>query len=212
MKRFSLTLKGSPPGVLFHRMSTEALLKLRDKTGKKSKSAAPLSLEEEAEQCIHRDASGRAVIPTKMLMAALMNAGVFIRLDQKRQLSTKDSSLLPGLLHIDDTEFLLLKPGSGDESTWGYASWRYTVEQGRNPNGGEAVCIVRPLFELWAITFDVTLDTDELAEDTFRRLFDLAGSRVGIGDWRPARKGVYGQFRVTRWMAAEDSRPKKKAA
>ena len=212
MRKFRLTLKGTPPGLLQNRMSIAELLDLRDKTRKKSKSRAPMTLEEEAEACIHRDGDGRAVIPKKMLMSNLMNAGVFIRLDQKRQLSTKDSSLLPGLLHIDDNDFPLLKPGSGDESTWGYASWRYTVEQGRNPNGGEAVAIVRPLFELWAISFDVTLDTDDLAEDTWRRLFDLAGSRVGIGDWRPQRKGVFGQFKVTRWMAAEDSGNKQKAA
>jgi hypothetical protein len=203
MKRFRITLKSVGP-MLQNRMGMDELLGLRDKTKKKSKTAAKLSLEEEAAKHVHYDADGRACIPKMMLLATLMNAGVFIRLDQKRQLSTKESSLLPGLLFLEDESYPLLLPGDGDEATWGYSPWRYEVRQGRNPNGGEAVCIVRPLFEVWAISFIATLDIDELPEDTFLRLFTLAGSRIGFGDFRPQRKGPFGMFAVTRWEKVGD--------
>ena len=148
---------------------------------------------------IHYDHEDHPCVPQDMLMASLIAAGVFIRLDQKRQLSTKDSSLLPGLLVLEDPTYRLLLPGAGQEADWGLSPWKYDVRQGRNPNGGEAVCIVRPLFELWAITLTALLDTDELAEETFMRLFYLAGSRIGIGDFRAQRKGTFGRFAVTRW-------------
>ena len=132
-------------------------------------------------------------------MGTLINAGVFIRLDQKRQLSTRDTSLLPGLLTLEGDNYPLLLPGADDEATWGFAPWRYSVDQGRNPNGGEAVCLVRPMFELWAVHFTALLDTDELPEDTFLRLFELAGRRVGFCDFRPQRKGTFGMWSVVRW-------------
>jgi|SRR5215831_19250281 len=203
MKRFRITLKGLPPGMLQNRMGIDELLALRDKTGKKSKSAARPSLEDEAASHVHLNGDGHACAPNTMLMSCLMNAGVFIRLDQKRQLSTKESSLLPGLLLLEGESFPLLLPGDGDEAKWGYSPWRYEVRQGRNPNGGEAVCIVRPLFEKWAISFTAMLDIDQLAEDTFLRLFTLGGTRIGIGDFRPQRKGTFGMFAVTRWERTE---------
>jgi hypothetical protein len=199
MTRYRITLKSIGSGILENRMTESELLSLRDKTTKKSKSAAKPSLEDEAAAKIHMNADGHPCIPKEMLMACLINAGVFIRLDQKRQLSTKESSLLPGLLTLEGDNFPLLLPGTEDESNWGYASWRHDIHQGKNPNGGEAVCIVRPLFEKWAIHFTALLDTRELPADTYLRLFTLAGTRVGMGDFRPQRKGIFGQFCVTRW-------------
>ena len=204
MERFHITLKGLPPGMLQNKMGIDELLKLRDKTGKKSKVAAKPSLEDEAASHIHMNGDGRPCVPKDMLMATLINAGVFIRLDQKRQLSTKDSSVLPGLLLLEGESYPLIFPGEGEESGWGLSPWRYEVRQGRNPNGGEAVCIVRPLFEKWAVSFTALLDTQELPEDTFLRLFGLAGTRIGIGDFRPNRKGTFGQFAVTRWQKTGD--------
>jgi len=199
MKRIRVTIKGTGNGMLQNRMSIDDLLAMRDKTAKKSKSATRLSLEDEAARHVHVNGDGMPCVPSTMLMAALISAGVFIRLDQKRQLSTRDSSLLPGLLLLEADSYPMLMPGDGEEATWGYSPWRYDVRQGRNPNGGEAVCIVRPLFERWAITFTATIDTTELAEDTFLRLFTLAGTRIGLGDFRPQRKGTFGQFSITRW-------------
>lgn len=187
-----------------NKMGMDQLLALRDKTGKKSKTQARPSLEEEARGHIHLNGDGKPCIPAYMLMSTLISAGVFIRLDQKRQLSTKDSSMLPGLLFLEGESFPLLMPDTGKESKWGFAPWRYEVRQGRNPNGGEAVCIVRPLFEKWAIHFTAVIDNDTLPEDTFLRLFTLAGTRIGIGDFRPSRKGTFGMFAVTRWEGLEE--------
>jgi len=203
MQRFHVTLKGNSP-YMPNAMTIDDLMALRDKTKKKSKTATKLSLEDEARRHLHLNADGVPVLPRPNLLACLINAGVFIRLDQKRQLSTKNSSLLPGLLFLEGESFPLLMPGTGDESTWGFSPWRYDVRQGRNPNGGEAVCIVRPMFELWAITFTAVMDTDELPEDTFFRLFTLAGTRMGLGDNRPQRKGSFGMFSITRWESVEE--------
>lgn len=169
---------------------------------KKSRTAPKPSLFDEAKNRLHLDADGKPCVTSEMLMKALINAGVFIRLDGKRQLSKSDSSYLPGLLMLEDETYRLLAPGKeGQESKWGLAEWKYDVKKGKNPNGGEAVCIVRPLFEKWAIVVTFTVDIAELPPDQYRRLFDLAGSRMGLGDFRPQCKGRFGTFRVQCWKS-----------
>ena len=212
MDRFQVTLKSTSP-LLLNRMGDDELLGLRDKTRKKSKVAAKPSLFDEAKSKLHLNGDGNPCVPQPMLMGSLINAGVFIRLDQKRQLSTAKSTLLPGLLVLEAPSFPLLMPDSKkEESKWGLAPWHYDVRKGKNPNGGEAVCLVRPLFEIWAITFSVLLDTEELPEDTYRKLFELAGRRIGIGDYRPMCKGTCGMSAITRWQCLTERAQKAVAA
>lgn len=206
MTRFNATIKGLSPGLLQNKMGINELMSLRDKTRKVSKHASRPSLEDEAAMHVHLNADKQACIPKSMLMSCLIGAGKFIRLDQKRQLSTKDSSLLPGFLVLEGENYPLLMPGSKDESKWGFSTWKHDIQQGRNPNGGEAVCIVRPLFEKWGISLTLLADLEQLPEDTYLKLFEYAGRRVGLGDFRPARKGTFGMFTLTRWEnIGEDS-------
>lgn len=60
----------------------------------------------------------------------------------------------------------------------------------------------RPRFEKW--TFAATLDWDEtlMTEQQVRRIVDDTGSRVGLLDFRPEKKGPFGRFVVTSWKAA----------
>lgn len=212
VKRIGVTLKGVQP-LFENRMTDEELIALWTKE-KKPQMAPRESMEEFARKKIHFDQEGRPVVTHDMLLACLIEAGVFIRLDKKRQLSTKDSTMLPGLLELEGETFPLLQPGQADkEASWGYAPWRYEMRKGTNPNGGEAVCIVRPIFPEWAIVVTAQIDTGELAEDTYRKLFDLAGKRIGLGDFRPSRKGRFGMFIVECWrdLTTESGRRKKAA-
>lgn len=54
----------------------------------------------------------------------------------------------------------------------------------------------RPMFQFrsekdtWATTVDIDLDTEILDVDDFTQVADIAGSQIGLGDWRPR----YGRF------------------
>jgi hypothetical protein len=37
------------------------------------------------------------------------------------------------------------------------------------------------------------------AEALVRELLDIGGKRVGIGDFRPSRRGPFGRFKVVSW-------------
>ena len=54
----------------------------------------------------------------------------------------------------------------------------------------------RPKFDEWGVTFSVDADDELVDRDRLERWLEIAGRRVGIGDWRPACSGTYGMFRV----------------
>lgn len=188
--RISVRLAGLSP-LLMNAMSREQLLAIRDKV-KPAKNASKPTVRQEADAKIHRMPNGEPHIPVHMLLSCLIAAGQFVRLDGKRQISTAKSTVLPGLVSIEDT-WLPVKP----------AKWEVDIAQGRNPNGGEAVCIVRPRFDAWALDLTLSVDQSQVSLATIRELVALAGSRIGLGDFRPQRKGSFGRFTIDRWEIDE---------
>lgn len=140
---------------------------------------------------LHGDAP---IIPGENLMSCLIAAGVFVRLDAKRQVSTGKATLLPGLMSLLDLVLPLYEP-----DTKKAAKWEPDIRLGRNPNGGEAVCLCRPRFDTWSFHARIIIEENEIGENTIRDLWDKAGKRVGLGDFRPSRKGVFGRFVVEKW-------------
>lgn len=198
MKTVSVTCRGVTP-LFMNRMSESVLEGIRTKAkASKTKSIGQTTTpREDAGPKVYVDPKGAPGIPATNLMSCLIAAGVFVRLDAKRQLSTGKSTMLPGFLSLGSA-FLPIVGRSGDASTW-----EADVRQGRNPNGGEAVAICRPRFDDWGFAVEIDIDTQEIGENLIRDLWDKAGRRIGLGDFRPARKGIFGQFVVDRWVEAE---------
>ena len=79
-----------------------------------------------------------------------------------------------------------------------------------NPaTGGRRLCY-RPLFNDWELNFECELDTSIIGMKLFRQIVDDSGKRIGLGDFRPQRKGPFGRFVVIRW--AEKGEVTKKLA
>lgn len=200
MKNIKIVVKGTTP-LLMNRMSEDTLQKLLlGPTAKGSKTRQrPASTRDEATGKVYTTSDGKPYLPAENLLACLIEAGKFVRLDAKRQVSTAKATLLPAFLTLNDKFLLLLNPEKPGEAP----TWEVDLRQGKNPNGGEAVCICRPRFDVWGFEADVQIDTDEIPEATIRTLWDHAGKRVGLGDFRPQRRGMFGQFRVDRWEAVD---------
>ena len=61
--------------------------------------------------------------------------------------------------------------------------------------GGVKVVRTRPLVPTgWTMTIPVELDPDIIDRDTFGQIAEIAGHRIGLGDWRPAAPKVPGSF------------------
>jgi hypothetical protein len=190
--RVAVRCKGITP-LLMNPQTEEALLNMRNKV-KAPKNAPKPTPEQEAQNKadVYKDADGNYYIPGEALYAALMNAGQFMRLDGKRQISTSKSTNLPGLMTLEDSRLTI-------EGADKKQPFDVDIKAGKNPNGGEAVCIVRPRFDNWEFTAHITIFTNEIGEEVIRELFDKAGRRCGLLDFRPNRKGIYGQFTVENW-------------
>jgi hypothetical protein len=194
--RVAVHLRGDTP-LLMNAMSQEQLLDLWHKR-KPSKTAARPDPREWADTRVYRLHDGRPCIPPKNLMASFIAAGKFIRLDGRRQVSTNDSTVLPGMLQIEDIHLPVFAP-----ETENPARWEVDLQQGRNPNGGEAVCIIRPRFDEWEVRCVLEIDQEEMPLPMAKRLVTLAGRRMGLGDGRPQRKLTFGRYSITLWKSAD---------
>jgi hypothetical protein len=194
--RIRCHVQGVTP-LLMNAMSEEALLNIRDKV-KPAKSAAKPSLRDEADSKVYRLADGRPCVPVKNLYASFIGAGQFIRLDGKRQITTAKATLLPGMLLIEDIHLPVFTPGTQESATW-----EVDIQQGRNPNGGEAVCIVRPRFDAWALYCTLEVDLAQMPLTMAYELVEKAGKRMGLGDGRPARRLTFGRYSIVRWDDAD---------
>jgi hypothetical protein len=59
----------------------------------------------------------------------------------------------------------------------------------------------RPRLDKWLLSFQVEYDDTLLTETQLRRIIDDMGSRVGLLDFRPEKKGPFGRCMVVRWDA-----------
>jgi hypothetical protein len=57
----------------------------------------------------------------------------------------------------------------------------------------------RPRFNEWGARFDLLLDDNALDAEMAHQLLNEAGQSIGIGDFRPEKRGPFGTFRVVRF-------------
>ena len=56
----------------------------------------------------------------------------------------------------------------------------------------------RAKFDLpWSVEFTVDTDPDLVDKDRLTGWLEVAGRRIGLGDWRPEKSGSYGRFTLT---------------
>ena len=135
---------------------------------------------------------GAVIIPQPNLFACIIAAGKFFKAG-KSKVTTMKTSLIPACVAFSDTEFPLEHDG-----------WQVDTRAVRIPATGGRIQRHRPLFDKWAVGFTCTLDTDEMSEKLFREIVDAAGSKIGLGDFRPETKGPFGRFAVVSWEELGD--------
>jgi hypothetical protein len=157
---------------------------------KKDKDITP---REAAQKVCYIDEKERLYYPTTNIYACLIEAGKFHK-DGKVKVTTARSSLIPAGVMIENEIVYFKTP-----STWEVDSRAVVVPS----TGGRIVCH-RPRLDEWSIEFTLSVDLKMFSPKFIRTLVDDAGSKVGLGDFRPARKGIYGRFVVTNWEERKD--------
>lgn len=62
----------------------------------------------------------------------------------------------------------------------------------------------RAKFDEWGVTFIVEADDELVDQSQLETWLDIAGRRIGVGDWRPEKSGVYGRFETESIEALPD--------
>jgi len=61
----------------------------------------------------------------------------------------------------------------------------------------------RPRFDQWGAEFDLLINETQLTVENAHKLLTEAGESIGIGDFRPEKRGPFGTFRVTKFEGDE---------
>jgi len=217
MTLLRVTLGGTSP-MLQHRVPPETLMKIWGKE-KASKNAANPEPEEQALIHLYRDEANDPgclipVLPTDNLFASLRAAGRFVRLQGKSMVSTRKDTQLPGLMGLisyvpavdglDPAREEILSGVCGaympliHRVKGTLATWQTDIRPARNQTG-ELVVAIRPRFDSWSMRLKLWVDQSEFPLEKARQTFDIAGSRIGVGSFRPEKKGTYGRFQIDEW-------------
>lgn len=148
---------------------------------------------EQAEPKLYMGLNGRPSIPQPNLFRCLIEGGRFHKIG-KTQVTTAKASMLFSCMDIEGAEIEIHHK----------EDWRVDTRAVRIPSTGGRILTHRPMFDDWALEFTVELDETILGPKLLRTIFDDAGKRVGLGDFRPQTKGPFGRFVVTNWQVVDE--------
>jgi hypothetical protein len=156
--------------------------KIKTISGKRKKVAADYEDMAELEflGALYMD-DGKPCIPAEML-EAVINGGAR-KSKQGKQASAAVFVKNPGTLEYD---------GPTDPN----ALWKNKNFVLRVPVRVQQASVMRtrPIFRKWASTFVVDINTDLAEVRDVLEWIKTAGAEMGVGDWRPQKRGHYGLF------------------
>jgi hypothetical protein len=144
--------------------------------------------EEEAEIAAYRDAQGYLGFPALGVRNSVITAAGMHRV-KTRSLKTFVSHI-----QIEPADLLVLTNAKGKK----IKDYKIDIRRVVNKQMG-AIMVARPIVEDWRATFELIFDPQlmpERPEDVFAMLLDDAGTRIGIGAYRPEKGGWFGRFTV----------------
>lgn len=149
---------------------------------------ATTNYEKEALKKLYIDYDNNIYQPATHIERALIEAGKKVKV--KGQGKATYSKLFGSMISIEEFEILHKKTK--------YEIFSVLVVI---PSTRGRVMRYRPMFKEWVLEFHITFE-DEIHPDTIKESLEIAGKYVGIGDWRPEKKGKFGKFQVTEFKEA----------
>jgi len=154
---------------------------------KRGKNAPKWTPEEEAQMGLYLNAEGEVVMPGMNLLASMRRAATNFRVGGKGKKTFKDL-VMSGLETVPEEPLLI--------GNWVVDLRPVVINRAR-------VLKARPRFDAWACEFQIKvidpvfLDVNH-GGSIVEEILSYAGTRIGLGDFRPERGGPYGRFAVTK--------------
>lgn len=186
MKNIRITIEGQTP-LLMNKFHDAAQIAATNGT-RMSIVGSKGTPHEQASLKLYTRPDGTLVIPQPNIFRAIIDAGTFFKAG-KSKVTTQSSSMIPACVDIPGLDFAV-----EHQQPWAVDSRPVVIPSTK----GRILCY-RPRFDDWRLSFDVEIDDQMISPQLFREIVDAAGKRIGLGDFRPARKGPFGKFVVTSW-------------
>jgi len=172
LQKVEVGIKGKSP-LLMHRFPLEPIEALEKRTP-----------DEQAEIAAYRHESGELYIPGVAVQRALIGGAIYSKGKGRSSLQKTVAACV-----IVTPEYLLL----------GTKKYEVDARAVVVPATRGRIVRYRPRLDHWETAFILEYDSDLLKENQIRRVVDDTGSRVGLLDFRPERKGAFGRFMVIQW-------------
>jgi hypothetical protein len=200
MKIIRFYIESLSPGMLQNPATGELLESLRTKKPIQT-TGRELTIEVDAAKKMYRSDPDPVTkvscmgIPMQNIMSCMVIAGRYVKSGKKALSTAKDTMIYSFMEFVEN--FCAFEGCDAE----GNIPWNPFPVKGTMHNGASevAVCINRPRIPHWKTSFTVRFDdTQKVDESTLIELVKTAGRQVGLGDWRPGKRGRFGRFVVKR--------------
>ena len=190
MKSFEVELTGRTP-LLHHKMNEEAIMSLLGPKSRKKKVKEEKTPRQIAEEHSYKTNEGAYCIPLDYVSGAFRH----VSSDYKQTSGKKSYKAIAGGIFRPLQPYAILTNLNGEA----LENFEVDIKKATNHQAG-AVVVCRPRFDEWKVIFTVEIDDALIAPEVAQDILEDAGKRAGIGSFRVAKSGYFGQFNVTRFQ------------
>lgn len=189
MKSFEIEITGRTH-LLHHRMTEEAIMSLLGPKSKKKAVKVEKTPRQIAEEHAYKTPEGEYYIPLDYISGAFKHVA-----SDYKQTSGKKSykAIAGGIFRPVEPNAILLNNKNKPLKTF-----EVDIRKATNHQAG-AVVVCRPRFDEWKCKFTIEIDETLIAPEVAQDILEDSGKRAGIGSFRVAKSGYFGQFNVTSW-------------
>lgn len=187
MKLIDIEIRGIQP-LLMHRFTEEA------ETASSSKARSVKvdrgTPREQAEKAANKHPDGTFYISAFAIPNAMGAAGANYKMPGTRK---SMRFIVPSAIRIFDPTITVMN-GSGPATDFEVDSRPVTI-----PSTKGRIMRHRPRFDCWGLQFSIGVDDNLMEVSDAQMLLEQAGLSIGLGDFRPEKRGPFGTFRVTKF-------------
>jgi hypothetical protein len=194
VKTYRFRIRGTTP-LLQHRMPEDDLFALLGAKTAKKKDKEDITPREIAEKHAYKADDGSFYVPSEYLSGAF--AHVASDYKQKNSIRKSLRAVAKGVFRPTQEAYTLIH-----DSGTPLMHFEVDVRMAKNHKAG-AVAVCRPRFDRWSIKGEVAIDDSIVSPDTVLEVLNDAGKRAGMGSYRVAKGGHFGQFQVVEFKESK---------
>lgn len=137
--------------------------------------------QKEAESVLYINSDKKLYVPSTAIKGSMINAASYKKFDKY---SAKP--MIAGGMMILPEQVLL------NTQKWEIDLRTVVIQKARVPKA-------RPKVNEWKLNFEIVYNDKLFRGELLKPILEEAGERVGLLDFRPAKLGSFGMFKVTKW-------------